>query len=146
MTPPVGVLVGSKSDMPILKRCTIRLEELGIAYEIEVHSAHRDPEGVSEYVRTVCARALKVVIYAAGMTAHLAGAVAASTTLPVIDIPVAAGSLNGLNSLLSTGQMPSGVPVATVAVTGAVNAAVVAPQILAPCDPVLAQKLECSGR
>jgi phosphoribosylaminoimidazole carboxylase PurE protein len=145
LTPPVGILVGSKSDMPVLERCTTRLEELGVEYEIEVRSAHRDPEGVSEYARTARERGLKVVICAAGMAAHLAGAVAARTTLPVIGIPVAAGSLNGLDSLLSTVQMPSGVPVATVAVNGAANAAVLAAQILALSDADLAEKLEGSG-
>jgi phosphoribosylaminoimidazole carboxylase PurE protein len=144
LTSPVGILVGSKSDMPILERCTTRLEELGVEYEIEVRSAHRDPEGVSEYARTARERDLKVLICAAGMAAHLAGAVAARTTLPVIGIPVAAGSLNGLDSLLSTVQMPSGVPVATVAVNGAANAAVLAAQILALSDPDLAEKLEGS--
>jgi len=145
LTPPVGILVGSKSDMPVLERCTTRLEEFGVEYEIEVRSAHRDPEGVSEYARTARERGLKVVICAAGMAAHLAGAVAARTTLPVIGIPVAAGSLNGLDSLLSTVQMPSGVPVATVAVNGAANAAVLAAQILALSDTDLAEKLEGSG-
>ena len=142
MTPLVGILVGSKSDMPVLERCTQRLEELGIEYEIEVRSAHRDPQGVSEYAGTARERGLKVVICAAGMAAHLAGAVAARTSLPVIGIPVAAGSLGGLDSLLSTVQMPSGVPVATVAVNGAANAAVLAAQILALSDPDLAEKLE----
>ena len=131
--------------MPILERCTTRLEDLGVEYEIQVRSAHRDPEGVSDYARTARERGLKVVICAAGMAAHLAGAVAARTTLPVIGIPVAAGSLNGLDSLLSTVQMPSGVPVATVAVNGAANAAVLAAQILALSDPDLAEKLEGSG-
>jgi 5-(carboxyamino)imidazole ribonucleotide mutase len=128
--------------MPVLERCTQRLEELGIEYEIEVRSAHRDPQGVSEYAGTARERGLKVVICAAGMAAHLAGAVAARTSLPVIGIPVAAGSLGGLDSLLSTVQMPSGVPVATVAVNGAANAAVLAAQILALSDPDLAEKLE----
>jgi 5-(carboxyamino)imidazole ribonucleotide mutase len=105
-------------------------------------SAHRDPEGVAEYTGSARERGLKVMICAAGMAAHLAGAVAARTTLPVIGIPVAAGSLNGLDSLLSTVQMPSGVPVATVAVNGAVNAAVLAAQILALADDDLAKKLE----
>ena len=141
----MGILVGSKSDMPVLERCTTRLEDLGVEYEIQVRSAHRDPEGVSEYARTARERGLKVLICAAGMAAHLAGAVAARTTLPVIGIPVAAGSLNGLDSLLSTVQMPSGVPVATVAVNGAANAAVLAAQILALSDPDLAEKLEGSG-
>ena len=142
MTPLVGILVGSKSDMPVLERCTQRLEELGIEYEIEVRSAHRDPEGVSEYAGTARERGLKVIICAAGMAAHLAGAVAARTSLPVIGIPVAAGPLGGLDSLLSTVQMPSGVPVATVAVNGATNAAVLAAQILALSDPDIVEKLE----
>jgi phosphoribosylaminoimidazole carboxylase PurE protein len=141
LTSLVGILVGSKSDMPVLEECTARLEELGIAYEIEVRSAHRDPEGVSEYAGTARERGLKVIICAAGMAAHLAGAVAARTNLPVIGIPVAAGPLNGLDSLLSTVQMPSGVPVATVAVNGAANAAVLAAQILALSDPDLTDRL-----
>ena len=145
MTPLVGILVGSKSDMPVLERCTQRLEEFGIEYEIEVRSAHRDPQGVSEYAGTARERGLKVVICAAGMAAHLAGAVAARTSLPVIGIPVAAGSLGGLDSLLSTVQMPSGVPVATVAVNGAANAAVLAAQILALSDPDLVEKLKGAG-
>jgi phosphoribosylaminoimidazole carboxylase PurE protein len=145
LTPLVGILVGSKSDMPVLERCTQRLEEFGIEYEIEVRSAHRDPQGVSEYAGTARERGLKVVICAAGMAAHLAGAVAARTSLPVIGIPVAAGSLGGLDALLSTVQMPSGVPVATVAVNGAANAAVLAAQILALSDPDLAEKLEGAG-
>ncbi len=142
MTPAVGILVGSKSDMPVLERCTARLEELGIGYELEVRSAHRNPESVAEYASTARDRGLKVIICAAGMAAHLAGAVAARTTLPVIGIPVAAGTLGGLDSLLATVQMPSGVPVATVAVNGAANAAVLAAQILALSDPDLAEKLE----
>jgi 5-(carboxyamino)imidazole ribonucleotide mutase len=141
LTPLVGILVGSKSDMPVLERCTQRLEELGIEYEIEVRSAHRDPQGVSEYAGTARERGLKVIVCAAGMAAHLAGAVAARTSLPVIGIPVAAGPLGGLDSLLSTVQMPSGVPVATVAVNGATNAAVLAAQILALSDPDLAERL-----
>lgn len=145
MTPIVGILVGSKSDLPILEKCVARLEELGIEHELEVRSAHRDPEGVSEYAGTARERGLKVIICAAGMAAHLAGAVAARTSLPVIGIPVAAGPLSGFDSLLSTVQMPSGVPVATVAVNGAVNAAVLAAQILALSDPDLQQRLEGVG-
>jgi phosphoribosylaminoimidazole carboxylase PurE protein len=145
LTPLVGILVGSKSDMPVLERCTQRLEELGIEHELEVRSAHRSPNEVSEYASTARGRGLKVIICAAGMAAHLAGAVAARTSLPVIGIPVAAGSLNGLDSLLSTVQMPSGVPVATVAVNGATNAAVLAAQILALSDPDLATRLERSS-
>ena len=142
MTPLVGILVGSKSDVPILEKCTTRLEELGVEYDLNVMSAHRDPNGVSEYAATARERGLKVIICAAGMAAHLACAVAARTSLPVIGIPVAAGALGGFDSLLSTVQMPSGVPVATVAVNGAVNAAVLAAQILALSDPELAVRLE----
>lgn len=145
MTPIVGILVGSKSDLPVLEKCTTRLEELGIEHELEVRSAHRDPEGVSEYAGTARERGLKVIICAAGMAAHLAGAVAARTSLPVIGIPIAAGPLGGFDSLLSTVQMPSGVPVATVAVNGAVNAAVLAAQILALSDPDLQERLEGGG-
>ncbi len=142
MSPSVGILVGSESDLPVLERCTARLEELGIEHEIEVRSAHRNPESVSEYAQTARERGLKVIICAAGMAAHLAGAVAARTNLPVIGIPVAASPLNGLDALLSTVQMPSGVPVATVAVNGAANAAMLAAQILALCEPELAERLE----
>lgn len=137
----VGILVGSKSDLPVLEKCTKRLEDLGIDYELEVRSAHRTPEDVAEYASTARDRGLKVVICAAGMAAHLAGAVAARTNLPVIGIPVAAGPLNGFDALLATVQMPSGVPVATVAVNGAANAAVLAAQILALSDPELAERL-----
>ncbi len=142
MTPRVGILVGSQNDMPVLEKCTQLLEDLGIEYEMEVRSAHRDPEGVSEYAGTARERGLGVLICAAGMAAHLAGAVAARTILPVIGIPVAAGPLNGFDALLSTLQMPTGVPVATVAVNGAGNAAVLAAQILALSDDELAQRLE----
>ncbi len=142
MSPSVGILVGSESDLPVLKKCTARLEALEIDYELEVRSAHRTPESVAEYVATARDRGLKVIICAAGMAAHLAGAVAARTNLPVIGIPVAAGTLGGLDALLATVQMPSGVPVATVAVNGAANAAVLAAQILALSDPDLAQRLE----
>jgi 5-(carboxyamino)imidazole ribonucleotide mutase len=142
VTPRVGILVGSQNDMPVLEKCTQRLEDLGIEYEIEVRSAHRDPEGVSEYAGTARERGLGVVICAAGMAAHLAGAVAARTNLPVIGIPVAAGPLNGFDALLSTVQMPTGVPVATVAVNGAGNAAILAAQILALSDDELTKRLE----
>jgi len=142
VTPLVGILVGSQNDMPILEKCTQRLEELGIEYEIEVRSAHRDPEGVSEYAGTARERGLGVIVCAAGMAAHLAGAVAARTILPVVGIPVAAGPLNGFDALLATVQMPTGVPVATVAVNGAGNAALLAAQILAVSDDELARRLE----
>jgi 5-(carboxyamino)imidazole ribonucleotide mutase len=142
MSPSVGILVGSESDLPVMERCTKRLEDLGVDYELEVLSAHRNPEGVAAYVASAPGRGIKVFICAAGMAAHLAGAVAARTKLPVIGIPVAAGTLGGFDALLSTVQMPSGVPVATVAVNGAANAAVLAAQILALSDAGLARRLE----
>lgn len=138
----VGILVGSKSDLPVMEKCTKRLEELGIEYEIEVRSAHRNPGEVAEYVASAPERGIKVFICAAGMAAHLAGAVAARTNLPVIGIPIAAGTLGGFDALLATVQMPSGVPVATVAVNGAANAAVLAAQILAISDAELAERLD----
>lgn len=142
MSPSVGILVGSKSDLPVMEKCTKRFEDLGIDYELEVRSAHRNPEAVAEYVTSAPERGIKVFICAAGMAAHLAGAVAARTNLPVIGIPIAAGTLGGFDALLATVQMPSGVPVATVAVNGAANAAVLAAQILALSDSELAQRLE----
>jgi 5-(carboxyamino)imidazole ribonucleotide mutase len=142
LSPSVGILVGSKSDLPVMEKCTNRLEDLGIDYELEVRSAHRNPEAVAEYVASAPERGIKVFICAAGMAAHLAGAVAARTNLPVIGIPIAAGTLGGFDALLATVQMPSGVPVATVAVNGAANAAVLAAQILALSDTELAQRLE----
>jgi 5-(carboxyamino)imidazole ribonucleotide mutase len=141
LSPSVGILVGSKSDLPVLEKCTARLDDLGMDYELEVLSAHRNPDGVAQYVASAPERGIKVFICAAGMAAHLAGAVAARTNLPVIGIPIAAGTLGGFDALLATVQMPSGVPVATVAVDGAANAAVLAAQILALCDPELAQRL-----
>ena len=141
MSPSVGILVGSKSDLPVLEKCTARLEDLGMDYDLEVLSAHRNPDSVAQYVASAPERGIKVFICAAGMAAHLAGAVAARTNLPVIGIPIAAGTLGGFDALLATVQMPSGVPVATVAVNGAANAAVLAAQILALCDPELAQRL-----
>jgi 5-(carboxyamino)imidazole ribonucleotide mutase len=141
LSPSIGILVGSKSDLPVMEKCTTRLEDLGIEYELEVRSAHRNPDDVAEYVASAPGRGIKVFVCAAGMAAHLAGAVAARTSLPVIGIPIAAGTLGGFDALLATVQMPSGVPVATVAVNGAANAAVLAAQILALSDPDLAERL-----
>jgi len=144
LTPPVGIPGGSKSDLPILGECTVRREELGVEYELKVCSAHRDPEGVAEYITSAPVRGAKVFNCAAGIAAHRA--VAARTNLPIIGIPIAAGPLNGFDSLRSTVQMPSsGVPVATAAVNGAANAAVLAVQILALSDPELARRLEGDG-
>jgi 5-(carboxyamino)imidazole ribonucleotide mutase len=142
VSPSVGILVGSSSDLPVVEKCTKRLEDLGVDFELEVLSAHRNPEGVAEYVASAPGRGVRVLICAAGMAAHLAGAVAARTNLPVIGIPIAAGTLGGFDALLATVQMPSGVPVATVAVNGAANAAVLAAQVLALSDPELAERLE----
>ncbi len=142
MSPAVGILVGADADLPILEECTARLEGYGIEYEVEVRDVHTNPESVSEYAGTARERGLKVIICAAGMSAHLAGAVAARTNLPVIGIPIAAGTLDGFDSLIATVQMPEGTPVATVAVNGAANAAVLAAQILALSDSELAERLE----
>jgi 5-(carboxyamino)imidazole ribonucleotide mutase len=141
LSPSIGIMVGSKSDLPVMEKCTNRLDDLGIEYELEVRSAHRNPDDVAEYVVSAPGRGVKVFICAAGMAAHLAGAVAARTNFPVIGIPIAAGTLGGFDALLATVQMPSGVPVATVAVNGAANAAVLAAQILALSDPELAERL-----
>jgi 5-(carboxyamino)imidazole ribonucleotide mutase len=141
LSPSIGILVGSKSDLPVMEKCTKRLDDLGIEYELEVRSAHRNPDDVAEYVASAPGRGVKVFICAAGMAAHLAGAVAARTNLPVIGIPIAAGTLGGFDALLATVQMPSGVPVATVAVNGAANAAVLAAQMLALSDPDLSERL-----
>lgn len=142
MSPRVGILVGNEADLPILEKCTERLERYGIEHEVEVRDAHANPESVSEYAGTARERGLKVIICAAGMSAHLAGAVASRTNLPVIGIPIAAGTLGGFDALLATVQMPEGAPVATVAVNGAANAAVLAAQILALSDSELAERLE----
>jgi 5-(carboxyamino)imidazole ribonucleotide mutase len=142
LSPSVGILVGSQSDLPVMEKCTARLEDLGVDHELEVLSAHRNPDAVAEYVAAAPGRGVKVFICAAGMAAHLAGAVAARTNLPVIGIPISAGPLNGFDALLATVQMPSGVPVATVAVNGAANAGVLAAQILALSDSELAQRME----
>jgi phosphoribosylaminoimidazole carboxylase PurE protein len=142
-SPLVAILMGSESDFEMMERCHKTLREFGIAHEVRVMSAHRTPDAVASFVRGAPARGIRVFIAAAGGAAHLAGAVAAHTSLPVIGVPLAATELQGLDALLSTVQMPPGVPVATVAIGrfGAVNAAVLAVQILALGDPALAKKL-----
>lgn len=142
MSPLVGLLVGNDADLPILKRCTARLDGYGIEYEVEVRDVHKNPESISEYAGTARARGLRVLICAAGMSAHLAGALATRTNLPVIGIPISAGTLDGVDSLIAMAQMPENTPVATVAVNGGENAAVLAAQILALSDPELAERLE----
>ena len=140
---PVGLILGSDSDWHVVREAAKVLDEFGLGYEVKVISAHRSPQAAHDYASQAASRGLKVVIAAAGMAAHLAGALAANTTLPVIGIPVASGSLGGMDALLATVQMPPGVPVATVAIgpPGARNAAILAVQILALSDPKLAQKL-----
>jgi phosphoribosylaminoimidazole carboxylase PurE protein len=139
----VGILMGSESDMDTMKRTADVLKDLEIPFEMNVMSAHRTPEKVREYSSGAADRGLKVLIAGAGLAAHLAGAVAANTILPVIGVPMAAGPLNGMDSLLSTVQMPKGIPVATVAIGshGARNAAYLAAQIIALGDPEVGAKL-----
>jgi len=139
----VGILVGSDSDAETMKAATATLEELGIGYDFHVASAHRTPDRVKAYVDDAPARGIRVFICAAGMAAHLSGAVAAQTDLPVIGVPMPGGVADGLDALLSTVQMPAGVPVATVAVgrAGATNAALLAARILALQDEKIRAKL-----
>lgn len=139
----VGILMGSDSDWPIMKGCTAMLTEFGVGFDVRILSAHRSPDATSQYASQAQDKGIKVIIAAAGMAAHLAGVVAAHTTLPVIGVPIASGSLQGVDALLSTVQMPPGIPVATVGIgsPGAKNAALLAIQILALADAQLAEKL-----
>lgn len=137
----VAVILGSDSDLPIVKRCIEKLKQLDIPFEAHVMSAHRTPDVISNFVDKAEENGFGVIIAAAGKAAHLAGAIAARTVLPVIGIPIKSSTLDGLDALLSTVQMPSGVPVATVAIDGAENAAILAAQILAVSDKELAKKL-----
>lgn len=139
--PLVAILMGSKSDLDLMRPASETLAELGVPHVMRVLSAHRTPEATAELARTARDRGLKVFICAAGGAAHLAGAVAAQTTLPVIGVPLARTPLAGADALYATVQMPAGMPVATVAIDGAVNAALLAAQILAVSDAVLAKKL-----
>lgn len=138
----VGIIMGSDSDLPIVKKATDMLSSLGVPFEIHVYSAHRTPVEASDFAKNARERGFGVLIAAAGMAAHLAGAIAANTTLPVIGIPCKGGMLDGLDALLSTVQMPTGIPVATVALNGAANAALLAAQIIAVEDSELAAKLD----
>ncbi|MEE8312191.1 MAG: 5-(carboxyamino)imidazole ribonucleotide mutase [Candidatus Binatia bacterium] len=142
--PLIGILMGSTSDMEVMSRGAKKLEELGIAHEIVVTSAHRSPDVTADYTRKARQRGIKVLIVGAGRAAHLAGAVAANTTLPVLGVPLESGALRGMDALLSTVQMPAGVPVGTLAIggAGAENAALLAAQILSLGDRTLATKLE----
>ena len=141
--PQVGIVMGSASDWDTMKSTAVTLGELGVAHEVRVLSAHRTPEQTADYARSAESRGLGVIVAAAGGAAHLAGVIAAHTLLPVIGVPMQAWSLDGLDSLLSTVQMPRGIPVATVAIgkAGAVNAAILATQILATAMPSLREAL-----
>lgn len=142
MAPLVGIVVGSSSDQEAMKETSALLQELGISFEENILSAHRNPEEVRRYASDAEERGLEVIIAGAGMAAHLAGAIAALTPLPVIGVPLVSGDLKGLDALLSTVQMPGGVPVATVAIGGAKNAALLAAQILGLKYPELRKKVK----
>ena len=138
----VGIIMGSDSDLPIVKKATDMLTTLGMPFEVHVYSAHRTPVEAAEFAKSARANGFGAIIAAAGMAAHLAGAIAANTTLPVIGIPCKGGMMDRLDALLSTVQMPTGIPVATVALNGAANAALLAAQIIAVEDAELAAKLD----
>lgn len=138
----IGIIMGSDSDLPIVKKAIDTLNAFGIPNEVHVYSAHRTPEEARDFAKSARENGYGAIIAAAGMAAHLAGAIAANTTLPVIGIPCASAYLDGIDALLSTVQMPSGIPVATVAINGAVNAALLCVQILAVTDEELARKLD----
>lgn len=142
----VAVIMGSDSDLPVVEKAIDTLKEYGVPYEVHVYSAHRTPVEAREFSINAKKNNFGAIIAAAGKAAHLAGAIAANTTLPVIGIPVKSSTLDGLDALLSTVQMPSGIPVATVAIDGAANAALLAIQILAVSDNTLADKLYTSRK
>jgi 5-(carboxyamino)imidazole ribonucleotide mutase len=139
----VSIVMGSDSDLEIMREAGKALEDFGIGYEMDVTSAHRSPERTAEYARGAAGRGIRVIIAGAGGAAHLAGVIAAHTSLPVIGVPIPSTSLNGLDSLLATVQMPAGIPVATVAIgkPGATNAGILAAQILALGNPEIANKM-----
>jgi phosphoribosylaminoimidazole carboxylase PurE protein len=141
--PLVSIVMGSDSDLDVMREAGKALEEFGIGYEIDVTSAHRSPDRTAEFARKAAERGIRVIIAGAGGAAHLAGVIAAHSTLPVIGVPIASTSLNGLDSLLATVQMPAGIPVATVAVgkPGATNAGILAAQILALSDDAMAKRM-----
>ena len=138
----VAIIMGSDSDWPVVKGACAQLEAFGIPFEAHILSAHRTPVAAAEFAQNARANGFGVLICAAGMAAHLAGAFAGNSTLPVIGIPMKGGAMDGLDALLATVQMPSGIPVATVAINGAKNAAVLAAQILAVSDDELTAKLD----
>ena len=138
----VGIVMGSDSDLPIVQKAVDMLKSLEIPYEVHIYSAHRTPVEASKFASAARESGFGVLIAAAGMAAHLAGAIAANTTLPVIGIPCKSSNLDGMDALLSTVQMPTGIPVATVAINGGGNAALLAAQILAVSDSTLGEKLD----
>ena len=138
----IAVIMGSDSDLPVVKKATDMLEAFGVPYEVHVFSAHRTPVEAAEFTKAARKNGFGAIIAAAGMAAHLAGAIAANTTLPVVGIPVISGNLGGMDALLSTVQMPTGIPVATVAINGATNAALLCIEMLAINDDELAAKLD----
>ena len=138
----VGIVMGSESDLPVMEKAGEVLKELGVSFEMEILSAHRLPDKTADYARTARQRGIEVLIAGAGMAAHLAGALASHTTLPVIGVPIKSGALDGVDALYSTVQMPPGIPVATVAIDGAKNAAYLACEILSIKYPEVAKKLE----
>ncbi len=142
----VGIVMGSDSDLPIIKKATDTLKSLDIPFEVHIYSAHRTPDEARDFARSARENGFGVIIAAAGMAAHLAGAIAANTTLPVIGIPCKGPNFDGIDALLSTVQMPSGIPVATVAVNGGVNAALLSAQILAVSDADVAAKLDAKRK
>ncbi len=138
----VGIIMGSDSDLPVVEKAVNTLKSFGVPYEVHVFSAHRTPAEAKEFSINARKNGFGAIIAAAGMAAHLAGAIAANTTLPVVGIPINCGKLDGVDALLSTVMMPSGIPVATVAIDGAVNAALLCIEILSISDPELAEKLD----
>ena len=142
----VGIIMGSDSDLPVVEKAINTLKDYGVPYEVHVYSAHRTPVQAKEFSENAIKNGFGAIIAAAGKAAHLAGAIAANTTLPVIGIPVKSSTLDGLDALLSTVQMPAGIPVATVAIDGAANAALISIQILAVEDKELQEKLDASRK
>lgn len=142
MAKKVAIIMGSDSDLPVVKKAFAELDKLNISYEVHVLSAHRTPELVAEFSKNAKKNGFGVIISAAGKAAHLGGVIAAYTTLPVIGVPIKSSTLDGMDALLATVQMPTGVPVATVAIDGAANAAILAAQMLALSDDTLAAQLE----
>ena len=138
----VGIIMGSDSDLPVIKKAVDVLREFSVPFEVHVYSAHRTPDEAAQFSRSARDNGFGVIIAAAGMAAHLAGAIAANTTLPVIGIPCKSAVLDGIDALLATVQMPSGIPVATVAIDGGSNAALLSLEILAVSDEELAKKLD----